>query len=217
MTHPSIIQPARPALSVLTASPVLVAVLVVCSSLVQAQGREVQAGPMVIGQPTGVIYRTVGPDGRVSFSDQPAAASGSDKPARGSKVDAGASVSQEVIRIPVNRAETEAKAQAQREYWRKQAEAFAARQQQRDQEIELERRARVEAAERERLASQTTIMPGVIVRGGPFRFANQPGFAPVVPPTSALGNGAGAYTSSPGAASAAGPAAFIGSGFSTAQ
>lgn len=178
-----------------------------------AQAREVGLPPqLVIGEPTGVIYRTVGADGRVSFSDQPiaGASSGTGASRPGSAV---GQTSQDVIRIPVNRAETEARARAERDYWRKQADGFAARQRDRDREAELQRRERIAAAERE---ARTLIVPvGVPVRGGPWWFNGQPGVGNN-PPVGALGNGAGAYTSSPGVASAGGPANFIGSGFSSA-
>jgi hypothetical protein len=178
-----------------------------------AQAREVGLPPqLVIGEPTGVIYRTVGADGRVSFSDQPAA--GLNPGAGASRAGSGAGqASQDVIRIPTNRAETEARARAEREYWRKQADGFAARQRDRDREAELQRRERIAAAERE---ARTLIVPvGVPVRGGPWWFNGQPGVGNN-PPVGVLGNGAGAYTSSPGAASGSGPASFIGSGFSSA-
>jgi hypothetical protein len=172
-----------------------------------AQAREVGLPPqLVIGEPTGVIYRA---DGRVSFSDQPVV--GSSSGAAASRP--GSAASQDVIRIPVNRAETEARARAERDYWRKQADGFAARQRDRDREAELQRRDRIAAAERE---ARTVIVPvGVPVRGGPWWFNGQPGVGNN-PPVGSLGNGAGAYTSSPGAASAGGPANFIGSGFSSA-
>ena len=106
---------------------------------------------------------------------------------------------------PANDAAALARAQREREYWREQADRFQHRQRDRERELEETRRLRVmESHDRDRGYYNVPIYARsaeyFASRGAPY-FA---GF-----------RGPSVYTSSPGAAAASGPAAFIGSGFST--
>lgn len=129
------------------------------------------------------IYRQVDKDGNVVFSD---------------RADRSASEQATITFQPSSDASSLARAHQEREYWRRQAESFAARQ--RDRERELERIRRVRAIQ-EIENNRYYLVPGLVVRGAPP-------FGDVVPG----GAIAGTYSSSPGAAAAAG-SAFIGSGF----
>lgn len=134
------------------------------------------------------IYRSVGPDGAVAFSDEPA---------RGSQ-----SVQ---IRSFASSSDAEALATAQRQkaYWKSQAEAFARRQQERTLADERDR------AERDRDERERALVAGIELV--PRRYLRSPVYgAPMAP---AVGF-APVYTSSPGVGA---PAGFIGSGFSTAR
>ncbi len=106
---------------------------------------------------------------------------------------------------PANDAVALARAQREREYWREQADKFQARQRDRERDLEETRRMRLlDAQVRDPVYYSSRIYARsadyIAQRNAPY----VPGFR-----TQAV------YTSSPGAASAGGPAAFIGSGFST--
>jgi hypothetical protein len=195
--------------------PVFLIVLIgiVGSTSNPAVARELDSAVQLsVGKPANVIYRSVSSSGVVSFSDQPQI-SRSQVTSKAS-TQGSAAMAQDVIRVEGNRAEQETRAKAERDYWRKQADGFASRQRERDREIENRRQAAA-AQERDR-EQRTLIVPTWLVRGGPWQFNAQPGVGGN-PSLAPVGNGAGAYTSSPGTATAAGPASFIGSGFSRAN
>lgn len=106
---------------------------------------------------------------------------------------------------PANDAAALARAQREREYWRDQADRFQLRQRDRERELEETRRLRLmQSQERDR--GDYTVP--IYARSAEY-------FASRGAPYFAGFRGPSVYTSSPGAAAAAGPAAFIGSGFST--
>ncbi|GAA4416714.1 DUF4124 domain-containing protein [Quisquiliibacterium transsilvanicum] len=133
------------------------------------------------------VYRSVGPDGRVVFGDQP-------EPGAKSVLARSFAPSSDPQAI-----ETARRRQA---YWRAQAEAFSARQ--KDREL-AESRARSEAQAAAGSAPIVLIVP---------RNLRAPDWA--VPVHMPAGGFPATYPSSPGAAAQV-PAAFIGSGFATGR
>lgn len=150
---------------------------------------ELEGRGLSLGSPVSRVYRSVDANGRVVFGDAPV------PHARSVEVRSFAASSDPQALETARR---------QQAYWRAQAEAFEARRKQRE---ETERRAREEAA------SQGPGYPAVVLvvpRNLRAPWLGQPG--PIAPP----GAFPPVYPSTPGAAAGA-PAAFIGSGFSTAR
>ena len=150
----------------------------------------VRAGAAHVGSesleaPLTRIYRSVGPDGAVTFGD---------RPEPGSKA----------MQIRTYASSSDARAvetaNRQRQYWREKSDAFARRQQ------ELREAEQQAAADRDRSSSILMIVVPHRLRAPAFGAATSPVDPALV---------SAQYRSSPGATAGA-PAAFIGSGFSTA-
>lgn len=142
---------------------------------------------LALRAPTSRVYRSVGPDGRVVFGDQP---------------EPGAKSVLARSFAPSSDPQAMETARRRQAYWRAQAEAFSARQQEREQ---AEARARSEAQSAAGGPSFVLVVP---------RNLRAPGWsAPVQMPA---GGFPAVYPSSPGAAAQV-PAAFIGSGFATGR
>ena len=173
---------------------------------------EVQrAGRAVEGTPSTTIFQSRLPDGSLELSDRPPPAGATP-------------LGQRTYALPPQSASSQ-RAQAERDYWRRQAEAFERRQAERD------RLAAAEAERRERARP-----PQVVVADGRYGVW---GWGPAVPPRppvvrplpvdNGLGpqpaplpgpygsNGGSAYTSSPGAVQGRPTGGFIGSGFATGR
>lgn len=172
---------------------------------VQRAGRAVEAAPST------TIFQSRLPDGTLELSDRPAAAGATP-------------LGQRTYALPPQGASAQ-RAQAEREYWRKQAEAFEKRQQERD------RLAAAEAERRERARPPQVVVadgrygvwgwgPAVPPRPLPIpRGTVDNGFGPQPAPLPGpMGsNGSSAYTSSPGAVQGRPTGGFIGSGFATGR
>lgn len=151
--------------------------------------QELEARGLTLGAPVSRVFRSTGADGRVVFSDRP------EPGAKSVEVRSFASSSDPQA------VETARRRQA---YWRAQAAAFSERQKERE---EAERRARLEAERAAEAEARYVLFVPHHLRA-PWYAA-----PPMPPPPGAFPP---AYPSGPGAAAGA-PAAFIGSGFSTAR
>lgn len=173
---------------------------------------EVQrAGRAVEGSPATTIFQSRLPDGSLELSDRPAA--GGATP-----------LGQRTYALPPQTASVQ-RAQAERDYWRRQAEAFERRQ------LERDRLEAAEAERRERARPQQVVVadgrfgvwgwgPAVIVPRPPIvrpPVDNGLGPQPAPLPGPYGSNGGSAYTSSPGAVQGRPTGGFIGSGFATGR
>jgi len=175
-------------------------------------GRAIEAAPAT------TIWQSRRPDGTLELSDRP--------PPAGA-----AQVGQRSYTLPKEGAARQ-RADAEREYWRRQAEGFNRRQQDRDriEQAESERRARAQPqvvfadAGRPVWYGAPTVQPWPPHGGLPV----PPGFVPpgVGPypqpeprplPGPIQGSGASSYSSSPGAVQGRATGGFIGSGFATGR
>jgi hypothetical protein len=174
-----------------------------------------QAGRAVGSTPSTTIWQSRLPDGTLELSDRP--------PPTGAS-----QVGQRSYVLPTEGVARQ-RADAEREYWRKQAEGFNRRQQDRDrlEQADAERRARSQpqpvyadtGAPVWYGAPRVRPWPG---HGGPYF---PPTFPPPFPPANGAvtlpgpvqGNGGSAYTSSPGAVQGRATGGFIGSGFATGR
>ncbi len=154
-----------------------------------------RAGRAVESTPAVTIYQSRLPDGTLELSDRP-------------PTGAAGTVERRSYGLAPQDAATRQRAEAERQYWRKQADAFVRRQQERDREAER--------AARERPA------PTVVLAELPRRAAIHHGYGwplpdvayPAVP---VGGHGvSGVYGSSPGAVQGR-SGGFIGSGFATSR
>ncbi len=160
-----------------------------------------RAGRAVESTPALTIYQARLADGTLELSDRPPQA-------------AAGAVERRSYGLAPQDAATRQRAEAEREYWRKQADAFVRRQQERDRDAER--------AARERPSPSIAVVewprrPAYHGYGWPLP---SDGVYPAVPTWGYGGYGvsgvSGVYTSSPGAAQGRSNG-FIGSGFSTAR
>lgn len=167
---------------------------VAAADTLQGGGRSVTlpAPPALGGTPATTIYWSVGPDGSVTLSDRPAQGTGR----QDLKSYGGPSY-----------AESLARAERERDYWRRQSDAFDARQRQRDHELALARMARVQAFERERQANGPWVPYVGVVRGG--------GFYPWQRPVPTIAAPAPSFQQPQSFAPGQGPAPFLSSGFAS--
>jgi hypothetical protein len=153
-----------------------------------------RAGRAVESTPAVTIYQARLPDGTLELSDRPPAGA------------AGAVERRSYGLAPQDPAARQ-RAEAEREYWRRQADAFVKRQQDREREAERARRERPP--------------PTIVVAEVPRR-AVYHGYGWLPPEIAAPGfvsggfGAVGGYTSSPGAVQGR-SSGFIGSGFATAR
>lgn len=173
---------------------------------VQRAGRAMDAAPAT------TIFQSRLPDGSLELSDRPASAGATP-------------LGQRTYVLPPQSAAAQ-RAQAERDYWRRQSEAFDRRQQERDRlaAAEAERRARAQPP-------QVVVAEGRygVWGWGPVGPHRPPVVMPRPPVDNGLGpqpaplpgpygsNGGSAYTSSPGAVQGRPTGGFIGSGFATGR
>lgn len=151
--------------------------------------QELEARGLTLGAPVSRVFRSTGPDGRVVFSDRP---------------EPGAKSVEVRSFAPSSDPQAVETARRRQAYWRAQAAAFSERQRERD---EAERRARLEEERAAEAQSRYVLFVPHQLRA--------PWYAepPLPPPPGAFPP---VFPAGPGAAAGA-PAAFIGSGFSTAR
>lgn len=166
-----------------------------------------RAGRAVASTPSTTIWQSRLPDGTLELSDRPPAAGASQ-------------VNQRSYVLPTEDAARQ-RADAERDYWRKQAEGFNRRQQDRDRldQAEAERRARSQPQPVYADAGAPVWYGTPRVRpwpphGGSFF---PPPNGVVTLPAPVQGNGGSAYSSSPGAVQGRATGGFIGSGFATGR
>jgi hypothetical protein len=177
-----------------------------------------RTGRAIEAPPATTIWQSRRPDGTLELSDRP--------PPAGA-----AQVGQRSYTLPKEGAARQ-RADAEREYWRRQAEGFNRRQQDRDriERAESERRARAQPqvvfadAGRPIWYGAPTVQPWPPHGGlpvppgvGPPGVGPYPQPEPRPLPGPIQGSGASAYTSSPGAVQGRATGGFIGSGFATGR
>jgi hypothetical protein len=170
-----------------------------------------RAGRAVDGAPATTIFQSRLPDGSFELSDR--------APAAGATP-----LGQRTYALPPQSASAQ-RAQAERDYWRRQAEAFERRQRERDRltALEADRRDAVRAPQTVVLDSRYAVRgwgPAVplrppLPRPAPVDYGL--GLQPAPLPGPQGSNGGSAYTSSPGAVQGRPTGGFIGSGFATGR
>ncbi|HPA91620.1 MAG TPA: DUF4124 domain-containing protein [Quisquiliibacterium sp.] len=146
-----------------------------------------------LAAPSARIYRSVARDGSVVFGDQP---------------QAGATSMQVRTYASSSAPDALARADREREYWRKRAEGFAQRHRERERDLEETRRLNILSAQRNAYAAAPRVP---IYLRSPYWGQGAPR-PPQVPPSALVP----AYPTMPGISSGV-PSNFIGSGFSTAR
>ncbi|RPH45614.1 MAG: hypothetical protein EHM87_05605 [Burkholderiales bacterium] len=173
-----------------------------------------RAGRAIEAAPATTIWQSRLPDGTLELSDRP--------PPAGA-----AQVGQRSYTLPKEGAARQ-RADAEREYWRKQAEGFNRRQQDRDrmEQAESERRARAQPQVVFADAGRPVWYGAPTLRPWPPHGGLPPGVGPSGPypqpdprplPGPIQGSGASSYSSSPGAVQGRATGGFIGSGFATGR
>ena len=166
-----------------------------------------RAGRAIGSTPSTTIWQSRLPDGTLELSDRP--------PPTGAS-----QVGQRSYVMPTEGV-TRQRADAEREYWRKQAEGFNRRQQDRDrlEQAEVERRARSQPQPGYADVGVPVWYGTPRVRPSPVHGGSlfPPFNAAVTLPAPVQGNGGSAYVSSPGAVQGRATGGFIGSGFATAR
>ncbi len=157
-------------------------------------GRSVTLPPPhpLVSPPATTIYWSVGKDGGVTLSDRPAQGAGR----QDLKSYGGPSYPESLAR-----------AERERDHWRRQSDAFDARQRQRDHELEQARMARLQTYERERQADGPWMPYVGVVRGG--------GHDPWQRRIPTIAAPAPSFQQPQAFAPGQGPAPFLGSGFAT--